>query len=98
MASVAGLLRPNDRVDVLVVVSGSQQGKPAARLILEDMRVLAIGTVPERLPDGRAINAVVASIEATPAQGEQPAIAAAQGSLQLLLRGSWLAPDRGVAR
>jgi len=98
VASTAGVLRPNDRVDVLVVASGPQQQKPAAKLILEDMRILAIGTIPDRLPDGRSINAVVASIEATPAEGEQLAIAAAQGSLQLLLRGSWMAPDRGVPR
>jgi len=58
-----------------------------ARLLLENMRLLAIRAVPERLPDGRAVKTVVASIEVTPDEGKRLAIATVEGSLRLVLRG-----------
>jgi len=54
---------------------------------MENMRLLAIRAVPERLPDGRAVKTVVASIEVTPDEGERLAIATVEGSLRLVLRG-----------
>jgi pilus assembly protein CpaB len=58
-----------------------------AKLFMENMRVLAIAAATERPQDGRPIQAAVASIEVTPTEAERLAIAAAQGSLQLVLRG-----------
>ena len=58
-----------------------------AKLFMSNMRVLAIGAAPERAQDGRPINAAVASIEVTPTEAEKLATAAAQGALQLVLRG-----------
>ena len=87
VASLAGMVQPNSRVDIMVVINDPEQQKQVAKLFMENMRVLAIGTAPERAQDGRPISAAVASIEVTPREAERLAIAAAQGSLQLVLRG-----------
>ena len=87
VASLAGMVQPNSRVDIMVVMNDPEASKQVAKLFMSNMRVLAIGAAPERAQDGRPINAAVASIEVTPVQSEQLAIAAAQGALQLVLRG-----------
>ena len=87
VASLAGMVQPNSRVDIMVVMNDPEASKQVAKLFMSNMRVLAIGAAPERAQDGRPINAAVASIEVTPEQSETLAIAAAQGALQLVLRG-----------
>jgi pilus assembly protein CpaB len=88
VASLAGMVQPNSRVDIMVVIDDPENvGKRVAKLFMSNMRVLAIGAAPERAQDGRPISAAVASIEVTPEEAEKLAIAAAQGSLQLVLRG-----------
>jgi len=87
VASLAGMVQPNSRVDIMVVMNDPEASKQVATLFMQNMRVLAIGAAPERAQDGRPINAAVASIEVTPAEAEKLAIAAAQGALQLVLRG-----------
>jgi pilus assembly protein CpaB len=88
VASLAGMVQPNSRVDIMVVIGDPENaGKTTAKLFMSNMRVLAIGAAPERAQDGRPISAAVASIEVTPEESERLAIAAAQGALQLVLRG-----------
>jgi pilus assembly protein CpaB len=87
LSGLAGLVQPNSRVDIMVVVTDPEQHKPVAKLFMENMRVLAIGSVTEPTGEGRSVRAAVASIEVTPMEAERLAIAAAQGSLQLVLRG-----------
>ena len=86
VASVPGIVQPNSRVDVMVVINDPEQQKLVAKLFMRNMRVLAIGAAPERAQDGRPISAGVASIEVTPAEAERLAIAASQGALQLVVR------------
>ena len=85
VSGIVGLIQPNSRIDILVVVNG-QKGR-VAKVFMENMRLLAIGTVQQRSADGRAHNGMVCTIEVTPEEGERLAIAAAQGSLQVMLRG-----------
>jgi Flp pilus assembly protein CpaB len=86
--SLVGLVQPNTRVDIILVINDPDQRKPVAKLFMENMRVLAIAPLTERAEEGRSIAPMaVASIEVTPAEAERLAIAAAQGSLQLVLRG-----------
>ena len=86
VASMAGLIQPNSRVDIMVVVNDSERRAGVAKLFMENKRVLAIGVVGAD-PDGPPINAVVASIEVSAEEAERLAIASAQGPLQLVLRG-----------
>jgi pilus assembly protein CpaB len=87
VASLAGMVQPNSRVDIMVVIDDPEEKKRVAKLFMENMRVLAIGAAPERAQNGAPISAAVASIEVTPKEAERLAIAAAQGTLQLVLRG-----------
>ena len=87
VSGIAGLIQPNSRVDILVVInSGAEKGN-VAKLFMENMRVLAIGAVAQRTDDGRQINAAVCTVEVTPDEGEKLAIATSQGQIQLMLRG-----------
>ena len=87
VTGIAGLIPANSRVDILVVMDGGAEKGRVAKLFMENMRVLAIGSVAQRTEDGRPINAAVATIEVTPEEGEQLAIATTQGAIQLMLRG-----------
>jgi len=86
VSGIAGLIQPNSRVDILVVINGGEKGN-VAKLFMENMRVLAIGAVAQRTEDGRQINAAVCTVEVTPDEGEKLAIATTQGQIQLMLRG-----------
>lgn len=89
VAGLSGLIQPNSRVDVLVALQANQQQgtKEQAKLFMNNMRVLSVGTQVERGDDGKAIQATTATLEVTPAQAEQLAVAVNQGTIQLVLRG-----------
>jgi pilus assembly protein CpaB len=87
ISGIAGLIQPNSRVDILVVIDGGGEKGRVAKLFMENMRVLAISTVTQRSEDGRPINAASCTVEVTPEEGERLAIATTQGQIQLMLRG-----------
>jgi pilus assembly protein CpaB len=88
VVGLSGLIQPNSRVDVLVTLKeeGSVD-KQRAKLFMNDVRVLSVGTQVERSEDGKAITATTAALEVTPAEAERLAVAMNQGSIQLVLRG-----------
>jgi len=87
VSGIAGLIQPNSRVDIVVVMDGGAEKGRMAKVFLENMRILAIGSDPQGSEDGRPINAPVATVEATPNEGEQLALMTTQGQIQLMLRG-----------
>jgi pilus assembly protein CpaB len=87
VAGISGLIQPNSRVDVLVTIKDANSDKQVSKLFMENMRVLSVGTEVQRGADGRPISAGTATLEVTPTEAERLAIAASQGSLQLVLRG-----------
>jgi pilus assembly protein CpaB len=89
VAGLSGLIQPNSRVDVLVTLQANQQQntKEQAKLFMNNMRVLSVGTQVERGGDGKPIQATTATLEVTPEQAEQLAVAVNQGTIQLVLRG-----------
>jgi len=89
VAGVSGMIQPNSRVDVLVTLR-DERGETAgqvAKLFMENMRVLSVGTRVERDPEGKTIEAPTATLEVTPEEVERLAIATNQGTIQLVLRG-----------
>ena len=87
VARMAGIVQPNSRVDILVVIDDpANTRKRVAKLFLSNMRVLAIAAAPERAQDGRPAGASV-TLEVTPDEAERIALAASQGQLQIVLRG-----------
>ena len=87
VSGIAGLIRPNSRVDIVVVMDGAADKGRLAKVFLQNMRILAIGSAPQPTEDGRPMNATVATVEATPDEGEQLALVTTQGQIQLMLRG-----------
>ncbi len=89
VAGMAGLIQPNSRVDLMITTrdESSNGGRRVAKLFMEDMRVLSVGTVVARSESGRPIRAASATLEVTPEEAERLAIATGTGSIQLVLRG-----------
>jgi len=89
VAGLSGLIQPNNRVDVLVTLKANaqQNTKDEAKLFMSNMRVLSVGTQVERGDDGKPIQATTATLEVTPQQAEQLAVAMNEGTIQLVLRG-----------
>ncbi|MFZ9897947.1 MAG: Flp pilus assembly protein CpaB [Gemmatimonadaceae bacterium] len=88
VAGISGLIQPNSRVDVVVMMrQGSSTPTPVAKVFMEDLRVLSVGTTVQRDAAGRSIDATTAALEVTPEQAERLAFAATEGSIQLVLRG-----------
>jgi pilus assembly protein CpaB len=89
VAGMAGLIQPNSRVDILVSMrdENTQGSKRVAKLFMENMRVLSVGTQVYRGEDGKPIRAASATLEVSPEQAERLAIAVGTGSIQLVLRG-----------
>jgi hypothetical protein len=87
VSGIAGLIQPDSRVDIVLVMDGGAEKGPVAKLFMENMRILAMSAGPQRTEDGRPINAAVATVEVTPSEAEKLAIAKTQGQIQVMLRG-----------
>ncbi len=89
VVGVAGFIHPEDRVDVIVTIRPAQaQAEPESKVILQNVKVLAVGKQIE-VEDknrGKALPVTVATLLVTPEQSEKLALAATQGKLLLTLR------------
>ena len=88
VAGLGGLIQPNSRVDMLVTLRETvSREAQVAKLFMENLRVLSVGSRVQRSADNDPINATTATLEVTPQEAEQIAVAMKQGSIQLVLRG-----------
>jgi pilus assembly protein CpaB len=87
VAGISGLIQPNSRVDVLVTIQEPGTSKQVAKLFMENMRVLSVGTEIQRDASGKPITATTVTLGVTPQQAERLAVAMNQGAIQLVLRG-----------
>lgn len=89
VVGVAGFISPGDRVDVLVTLDqpGESREGPGARVILQNVQVLAAGQeVESGKKDARSKNVGVMTLLVTPDGAEKLALASARGRIQLALR------------
>src|SRR6266536_6048822 len=87
VAGISGLIQPNSRVDVLVTLMDQKSGTQVAKLFMENMRVLSVGTEIQRDQAGKPNTATTVTLGVTPDEAERLAIAMNTGSIQLVLRG-----------
>ncbi|HEX3694217.1 MAG TPA: Flp pilus assembly protein CpaB [Polyangia bacterium] len=89
VVGVAGFIHPEDRVDVIVTMRPEQGGETASKVILQNVRVLAVGKEIEVDDQKRnkVLPVTVATLLVTTDQSEALALASAQGKLLLTLRG-----------
>jgi len=86
---VAGFIKPADRVDVMVTIEPEvgKQGHAIAKMILENVKVLAAGTQMERKGKDEEPKPVqVITVEVDVDEAEKLALASTQGKLRLALR------------
>ena len=96
VVGVAGFIHPGDSVDVIATLRPEGgQAVSASKVILQDIRVLAVGKELDARPRGaeKVVTATVATLMVTPEQSERLALAATQGKILLTLRS---AADREV--
>ncbi len=93
--TAGGFILPNDRVDVLrMATARASDDGSRAEVVAADIRVIAIGRNVQELPGSdRTIQASNATLEVTPEQAQDLAVAQQSGALALVLRSL---VDRGV--
>ena len=91
--AAGGFILPGDRVDVIVTVEleGSADDEPnrakfASRLVLQNVKVLAIDQSTRAEDDQQAVVGATATLEIAPTDTETLALAKAAGTLSLTLR------------
>ncbi len=94
----AGFVSPGDRVDLLVthrfktgVTAGGNEESVVAETFVHDLRVVAVDQMLDN-PENKAILAKTVTMECTPRQAEQIAVATEMGKISLALRS--LAPAK----
>ena len=85
---VAGFVKPGSRVDVMATVRrvDTQDALPYSKVILQDVKVLAIDQKLEQARDGDAQLVSVVTLEVQPEAAQKLIYSAHEGRLQLALR------------
>ncbi len=85
---VAGFVVPGSRVDVMATIRRVDQKKaiPFSKVILQDVRVLAVDQKLEEVKSGEPELVSVVTLEVSPVQAQHLIYAAHEGRLQLALR------------
>jgi pilus assembly protein CpaB len=88
VVGVAGFIHPEDRVDVIVTLRPEHGGETTSKVILQNVRVLAVGQElqEEDRKRSKSIEVTVATLLVNTEQSEKLALSAAQGKLLLSLR------------
>jgi pilus assembly protein CpaB len=86
---VAGFIHPGDRVDVVVTMQPRQDGNFISKIVLQNIKVLAVGKdIEHRGKDAReAVPVTVATLMVTSEEAERLALSADRGRILLALRG-----------
>jgi pilus assembly protein CpaB len=87
VVGLAGLIRPRDRVDVLVTINNGDAGnaEQVTKVVLENILVLAAGPQMQKGEKGES-PVDVYTLEVTPDDGEKLALASNEGKLHFALR------------
>ncbi len=83
---LAGLIKPGNRVDVMVGIEDPRDKKRVTKVVLEDVPVLATGSEIQKKEKGEPSQVDVFTLEVTPEEAEKLALASNEGKLQFALR------------
>jgi len=84
VSDMSGFVLPYTKVDVLLSLSGSDKEGGRSKIILQNIPVMAVAQTVERKDNPEPERVV--TLEVTPEQAEELAVASTQGKLQLALR------------
>ena len=86
VVGVGGFIVPDSRVDVIVTTSSSQSSQEKiSKIVLEDVRVLAVGQVIEQ-KENKPVTVNTVTLALTPEDSEKLALAGNDGLIQLVMR------------
>ena len=83
---ISGFVNPGNRVDVLVTIKDPKTKLDKTKTVLENIPVLATGTMMEKNEKGKPAPVDVYTLEVTVEQAEKLALAGSKGQLQFALR------------
>lgn len=83
---MSGLIRPGDRVDILMMSKDPKTKEDMNKIVFENVRVLATGSQLGADPEGKPSSVDTYTVEVTPEEGERLALASEMGSLRFALR------------
>lgn len=87
VAGVAGALKPDDRIDAVVVVDLSGQDKAAvASTFLQNIRILAVSNAVGGNNKSAQPTTQLVTLSLSPPEAQQLALASTRGSVRLILR------------
>lgn len=94
VVGVAGFVQPGDHVDVITTMQPDEQTRRAlkdesgrmSKIVLQNVRVLAVGEHLTTAEGGRPVNVKVVTLGVTPKESETLALGSQYGRLQLSLR------------
>jgi pilus assembly protein CpaB len=91
VVGVSGFIMPGSHVDIVAVITPQSRdgynGDPISKIVLQNIKVLATGPKIDSPENQREPNSVKAvTLQVTPEEAEKLALAANQGSLQLVMR------------
>lgn len=94
VVGVGGFIVPDARVDVVVTTTAGPRGQEISKIVLENIRVLAVGPTVARAANAKplekaetapsVVNTVTLAV--TPEEAEKLALASTGGTIQLVLR------------
>ena len=85
VVGVGGFIVPDSRVDVVLTTSPSNSPEKIAKIVLEDVQVLAAGKVIEQ-KDNKPVTVNTVTLALTPEDAEKLALAGNDGIIQLVMR------------
>ncbi|MGE0821057.1 MAG: Flp pilus assembly protein CpaB [Candidatus Binatia bacterium] len=96
---VSGFIAPNDRVDVIALVTppaiANEDAKQISKIVLQNKRVLSVAQTVEERKEGKPQVASSITLELTPEEAEKLSLASLEGQIVLALRAS---QDEGIVR
>src|SRR5687767_5704123 len=92
VGGISGFIMPGTPGDIVVVIEPAEntgRQNPISKIVLQNIKVLANGQNIDKPEDQREANSVKAvTLQVTPEEAEKLALAANEGKLQLVMRGS----------
>ncbi|WP_343346774.1 Flp pilus assembly protein CpaB [Sphingomicrobium sp. XHP0239] len=97
VSGVAGFIKPNDTVDVLVTRANDAGTEQITDLLLQNIRVIAMDQDAQGQSDAPAVSST-ATLEVSPIEAQKLALGQQLGSLSLVLRKPGIEQDSGMQR
>jgi len=88
LSSAAGMLSPNDEVDILLTTQDKDKGELLTTLLLDNIRILATGVETSENPTGQVVQYNTVTLDLTPEESSKVTHARKIGEISFVLRGA----------